>query len=60
MTINNCTIQCYEHTNSIKKEIFLSSLMSLRNGFVLANNIYGYLFSNEEEMNILNSISNEQ
>ena len=37
--INKCRVKCYEHTNPIKKEIFLSSLMLLRNGFVLATNI---------------------
>ena len=25
-TINNCRVKCYEHTNPIKKEIFLRSL----------------------------------
>ena len=42
--INNCTVRCYEYTYPIKKEIFLSSLISLRNGFVLATNIWISIF----------------
>ena len=37
--IYNCTVKCYEHTNLIIENIFLSSLISLRNGFVLGTNI---------------------
>ena len=32
-------VKCYEHTNLIIENIFLSSLVSLRNGFVLGTNI---------------------
>ena len=49
--IQNSTVKLYEHTNLKLDNIFLSSLIYLRNGFVLRK--YGYQFSNELEMNIL-------
>ena len=33
---HNYMVKWYEDTNPIKKELFLSSLISLRNSFVLA------------------------
>ena len=56
--INKHIVKCYEYTTPIKKDIFLSLL--LRNGFVFAMNIYVFQFSNEKEMDILGSISNDQ
>ena len=39
MRIYNCTVKCYKQMNQIIKEIFLSSLISLRNGIVFRTNI---------------------
>ena len=38
--IGNCTFKYSKHKNSILKDIFLSSLSSLKNGFVLRTNIW--------------------
>ena len=54
----NCIVEYYAHANPIKENIFLSSLISLRNGFVFGTNIC-IPFENELEMNILGSISDE-
>ena len=37
--IDNCTVECYKHTNATKEKILINTLISLRNGFVLATNI---------------------
>ena len=58
--ITQYIVKCYKQTTSIIKNIFLSSLTLLRNGFVIDTNIYGYLFLNESEMNDLDTMSNEQ
>ena len=42
--INNCTVECYEHTNAIKEKVLLNTLISLRNGFVLETNILISIF----------------
>ena len=42
--IYNCAGKCYERTNLIIENIFLSSLISLRNGFVLGTNIWISIF----------------
>ena len=39
-----CTVKYYEHTNPILENIFLSSLISFRNGFVLGTNIQISIF----------------
>ena len=44
MMFNNCAVKCYECTNQIREMIFLRSLISLRNGFVLATNIWISIF----------------
>ena len=54
--IYNCTVKCYAHTNSIIENIYISSLTSLRNGFVLETSIYEYPFINELEIDFLGSI----
>ena len=46
-----CTVKCYEHTNQIIENIFLSPLITFRTGFVLDTNIYVSQFSNKLEMN---------
>ena len=43
--INNCAVKCYERTNLIREMIFLRSLILLRNGFVLATNIWISIFA---------------
>ena len=40
MRINNRAVKCYEQSNPIIKDIFLSSLISLRNGIVFGTNIW--------------------
>ena len=40
MMIFNCTDKYYKHTNLIIEKIFLSSLISHRNVFVLGTNIW--------------------
>ena len=45
MMINNCTLKCYEHTNPVIENIFLTSLISLKNGFVLGTNIWISIFN---------------
>ena len=52
-------VRCYEHTNLIRDNVCLSSLISLTNGFVLETNIYGCQFSNELEMKIPYQMSNK-
>ena len=47
MIFNNYAVKCYKCTNPIREMIFLRSLISLRNGFVLATNIYGFQFLKE-------------
>ena len=37
--VYNCTVKCYEHSNPIIENIFLNSLISLRNSFILGTNI---------------------
>ena len=36
----NCIVEYYAHANPIIENVFLSSLISLRNGFVFGTNIY--------------------
>ena len=44
MMIYNCTVKSYEQKIPTIEIIFLSSLMLLRNGFVLATNIWISIF----------------
>ena len=44
MMIYNSTVKSYEHIIPILENIFLSSLISLRNGFVLGTNIWITIF----------------
>ena len=38
--IYNCTVKEFKHTNPKIEDVFLSSLILLKNGFVLGMNIY--------------------
>ena len=44
MKIYNYTDECYEDTNSILENLFLSSLILLRNGFDLGTNLWISIF----------------
>ena len=52
-----CKVKCYELTNLMIENEFLISLLEM---ILYLEQTYGYQFLKELEMNILDSVSNEQ
>ena len=58
-TMIYCTVKCYEHSNLTKEKYFLAPWYHPEMISYLQQT-YGFQFSNELEMNIVDSISNEK